>query len=401
MGAKANERYEIPWGGGMQPLIRQQLESFLRNKRRTLLGVGPMSLNCVDAAIELANEYNIPIPLIASRRQVDAAEFGGGYVNGWTTGNFARYVKTHDTKGNILLARDHGGPWQNDKEKEQKLSIEQAMQSAKASYLADLEAGFDALHIDPSVDIHGHPDVDTVLGRVFELYGYCWEQAQHLGRDVIFEIGTEEQSGNLNSPEELHYTLDALQSFCSKSRMPMPAFVVIQCGTRVMETRNIGAFGMESCAGKLPEMIEICNRYGVFAKEHNTDYLSDEALQSHPALGIHAANVAPEFGVTETRALISVLEEHGLDKLAEQFMALSYASNRWRKWMVEGSQATDRERAIIAGHYVFSMPECVALKQEAAKALQAKNIALEPYLKAQVKHNILRYLRHFNLVGAV
>ena len=49
-------------------------------------------------------------------------------------------------------------------------------------------------------------------------------------------------------------------------------------------------------------MIEICNRYDIFKKEHNTDYLSDEALQWHPRFGIHAANVAPEFGVAETKA---------------------------------------------------------------------------------------------------
>ena len=35
-------------------------------------------------------------------------------------------------------------------------------------------------------------------------------------------------------------------------------------------------------------------------KEHNADYLSDEALQWHPRLGIHAANVAPELAYRES-----------------------------------------------------------------------------------------------------
>ena len=39
-------------------------------------------------------------------------------------------------------------------------------------------------------------------------------------------------------------------------------------------------------------MIDICNKYNVLMKEHNTDYLSNEALSWHPRLGIHAANVA-------------------------------------------------------------------------------------------------------------
>ena len=389
-------------------MIHQRLESFLQKRRCTLLGVGPMSLNCVDAAIELANEYEVPILLIASRRQIDSEEFGGGYVNNWTTAEFARYVIDADKKGKILLARDHGGPWQNSKEKNAKLSLRRAMESAKSSYRADLEAGFQVLHIDPSVDVHGQPDVDEVLDRIFDLYEFCWSQAQQLRQEVIFEIGTEEQSGSTNTQEELDYTLNAVQQFCKKNHLPQPSFVVIQSGTRVMETRNVGSFDSPVRVAdelpteiQLPKMIEICNRYGILMKEHNTDYLSDEALQWHPRLGIHAANVAPEFGVTETRALISILEENGLTKLAERFLQLAYDSNKWDKWMVDNTKATDRDRSIIAGHYVFSKLECIALKAEAASTLASKNIHLEQYLKQQVKQSILRYLRNFRLVRTV
>ena len=179
-------------------MIHQRLESLLNKQRCTLLGVGPMSLNCVDVTIELANTYEIPIMLIASRRQIDSEEFGGGYTNNWTTNAFAKYVVDHDKKGRILLARDHGGPWQNTKEKEAKLSLRQAMESAKLSYRSDLEAGFQVIHIDPSVDIHGNPNTDEVLDRVFELYEFCYSQAQKMHREIIIEIGTEEQNGSTN-----------------------------------------------------------------------------------------------------------------------------------------------------------------------------------------------------------
>ena len=55
-----------------------------------------MSKNCVDAAINLANEYKSPIILIASRRQIECEEFGGGYVNNWSTEKFSHYVKSKD-----------------------------------------------------------------------------------------------------------------------------------------------------------------------------------------------------------------------------------------------------------------------------------------------------------------
>ena len=388
-------------------MIHQRLDAFLKKRRCTLLGVGPMSINCVDAAIELANDHEIPLMLIASRRQIDSEEFGGGYVNNWTTEEFARYVIDRDKKGKILLARDHGGPWQSLKEKEAGLGLRRAMDSAKSSYRADIEAGFQVIHIDPSVDIHGKPDVDEVLDRVFDLYEYCWSEAQQRRQEIIFEIGTEEQSGSTNSQEELDYTLNAIKQFCAKNHLPQPTFVVIQCGTRVMEARNVGSFDSPIRVAdeipaeiQLPKMIEICNRHGIFMKEHNTDYLSDEALQWHPRLGIHAANVAPEFGVAETRALLNILESNGLGKFADRFLNIAYESKKWDKWMLPDTKATDRDRAIIAGHYVFSKEECVALKTEAAGDLQKKGLDLEAHLKAQVKQSILRYLRNFRLVSA-
>lgn len=386
-------------------MIHQRLESFLKKRRCTLLGVGPMSLNCVDATIELANKYEAPIMLIASRRQIDSEEFGGGYTNNWTTADFAKYVIDRDKKGRILLARDHGGPWQNTKEKDAKLSLRQAMESAKSSYRSDLEAGFQIIHIDPSVDIHGNPNVDEVLDRIFELYEFCHTQAQKMHKEIIVEIGTEEQNGSTNSQEELDYTLNAVHQFCKKNNFPNPSFVVIQCGTRVMETRNVGSFDSPVRVAheipaeiQLPKMIEICNRYGIFMKAHNTDYLTDEALQWHPKLGIHAANVAPEYGVAETRALISLLENNGLFDLAERFLKLSYDSNKWDKWMLKNTSATDRDRAIIAGHYVFSKPECIEIKNKAQKILLSKGIDLNTHLKQEVKNSIFRYLRNFRLV---
>lgn len=386
-------------------MIHQRLQSFLQKRHCTLLGVGPMSVNCVDATIELANEHEVPILMIASRRQIDSEEFGGGYVNNWTTEEFARYVTDKDKKGKILLARDHGGPWQNTREKDAQLGLRRAMESAKSSYRSDIAAGFQILHIDPSVDIHGQPDVDEVLDRVFDLYDYCWSQAQQNNREIIFEVGTEEQSGSTNSQEELDYTLNEINKFCRKNRFDPPAFVVIQCGTRVMEMRNVGSFDSPVRVAneipaeiQLPKMIEICNRHGIFMKEHNTDYLSDEALQWHPRLGIHAANVAPEFGVAESKALVGVLEDNGLHELATRFLTLAYESNKWDKWMLDGTTATDRDRSLIAGHYVFSTPECKELKVEAAQLLARKQIDLEAHLKQQVKNSILRYLRSFRLV---
>ena len=66
--------------------------------------------------------------------------------------------------------------------------------------------------------------------------------------------------------------------------------------------------------------------------------------------------------------------------------------------MLDDTKASDRDRSIIAGHYVFSKPQCIELKAQASKALAIKGIELENHLKQEVKKSILRYLRNFRLV---
>ena len=388
-------------------MIKKKITDFLKNHRCTLLGVGPMSLNCVNATVELGNQYSVPLMIIASRRQIDSEDFNGGYVNNWTTSEFADHVKKKDKSSDIILARDHGGPWQNDLENLKKMNLKEAMDSAKVSYKADIDAGFQVLHIDPSIDIHGTPTTNQLLDRLFELYEYCWSYAQKKGQEVIFEVGTEEQSETNNTLEELDYNLSAIKKFCDKNNFPLPTFVVVQTGTKVMETRNVGSFdsplrieGELPAEIQVPKMIEICQQHNIFMKEHNTDYLSDVALSWHPRLGIHSANVAPEFGVAETRAFIKLMEENNFKSFATKFLELSYNSRKWEKWIIPNSSINDREKSIIAGHYIFSKEEFIDLKKEVSQNLKNKiGIELDVYLKDQVKKSIFRYLCNFRLVS--
>lgn len=381
-------------------MLQQRLNNYRQGRNCTLLGVGPMSKNCVDATIELAHQYKAPLMLIASRRQIDSEQFGGGYVENWSTKQFANYVTEKDVGNNIILARDHGGPWQNELEKIQNMDLRDAMQSAKDSYRADIDAGFHMLHIDPSVDIHAKPNVDQILERVCELYDFCCSYAKQKQQDIIFEIGTEEQSGSNNTQEELEYTLEKMHEFCKSNNFPYPSFVVIQAGTRVMETQNVGSFDSPIRVAnelppeiQIPRMIDICNKHSIWMKEHNTDYLSTESLRWQPRLGIHAANIAPEFGVEETRAFVKILKETDQLDLLDQFLAVSYNSMKWKKWMLNETAATDFDRSIIAGHYVFSTDECLEIKASARK--KVKNLDL--YLKNEVKTSIFRYMKAFNL----
>lgn len=376
-----------------------------REVRCTQLGIGPMSEACVLAAIDLATSLRIPIMVVASRRQIECEEQGGGYVHGWTTRTFAEYVRQRDPHGFVILCRDHGGPWQNNWEVEKKFSIRDAMESAKQSFLEDIQAGFQILHIDPSVALEGSPSDSEIWERIQELFLFCHREASRLGKKVYYELGKEEQGVEIETGENFSQFLQQVDSFVTKNHLPKPLFIVGQTGTKVVERRNIGSFERHFRAPgeippeiQVPKLVDACQRHGVFLKAHNVDYLGDEGIRWHTQLGIHAANVAPEFGVGETLQMVTIAEELGFHQEIEEFLSLAYESRKWEKWMLHDSQADDREKAVIAGHYVFATPAFQELKERLRRKCQGRNVDLDKCLKEKIKQLIYRYLINFNLV---
>jgi hypothetical protein len=383
----------------MDSIISELIE--LNQKGSTLLGVGPMSKNCVDATIELSNEYNIPIFLIASRRQIEAKELGGGYSNNWTTESFAQYVKEKDKKKKVILCRDHGGPWQNTFEITEKMNFEEAMSTTKKSFSADIKSGFKFLHIDPSENITSSLNNNKIFETIFELYEFCLNEAKRKNKEIELEISVGKDSDPAQNISEIENNLLTIEKFCLNNGFKKPFFSAIRIGTHVKERKNIGKFN-ENCQSQLikkemNKIIRICNSKKIMMKHHNTDYLSDIALKMHTKLGIHGANVAPEFGVKETTEILNLLKKNKLQKEYEEFIEISFNSNKWKKWIIDGNNPSKEEKAIIVGHYVFSNPEFLDLKYRIEDKL--KDISdLDEYLKNSIKGNIKKYLQCFKLI---
>ena len=279
------------------------------------------------------------------------------------------------------------------------------MKSSKRSFACDIDCGFKILHLDPSLSISGsQPKQDVVLKRIFELYEYCWDYARSKKKEIIFEIGTEEQSGSTNSDYELEYTLSEMHKFCKKNKLPPVSFVVIQAGTKVMELENVGSFESHTrIKDEIPveiqllRMIEICNKNNVLMKEHNTDYLSNDSLNWHPKLGIHSANVAPEFGVSETKALLRLFADCNMNKEKDIFLKIAYESGKWKKWMIKNSKSDDLKKSIISGHYVFSNKKVLQLKDKLRVKLKKRKIDLDKLLVNEIEKSITRYTSAFKL----
>lgn len=376
------------------------------NDKKTLLGVGPMSLNVVDSSIELSNFYNIPIMLIASRRQIDIKELGSGYVEGWSTKQFADYVKKKDRKKNIILCRDHGGPWQNQNEIKLKLSTRKAMESAKKSYHQDIYNDFQIIHIDPSISSVKKNSTNDILNLIYELYEFCHQTSKKYKKEILFELGTEEQNKGFNTIDELSYWIDKIKSFCKKNKIPDPFFIVSQTGTKVMELKNIGSFDDDirqknqlPAEIQIPKIIKWASENNVYLKEHNADYLSNDALKWHPRLGIHASNVAPEFATAETNHLLYLLKYYNLKKERDLFIEISVKSQKWKKWMMsDNKNKSDEYKARISGHYVFNNNEIKEIKNKLNYLMNKNNYNLNKELKKKIKDSILRYIYNFRLI---
>ena len=375
------------------------LYDLISRKKCTLLGIGPMSKNCVDITIDLANKYNIPLMLIASRRQIESKDLGGGYVNNWTTEEFARYVKKQDTKGNIILCRDHGGPFQGNDEKEREISLEEAMENAKQSFLVDIKSGFKIIHIDPSENLEQEISIDKMLERIYELYNFCCTVAKENKKEVSFEISIGKEDGGVHDIEEIKYAISKMEYFCAEKNLPKPMFIVIKTGNYVMETKNIGVFE-EIIKGQRPndeqnikKIINFCNSKKIMIKEHNADYISEEALSSHTDIGIHAINVAPEFGVTETKAILKWLSDNNFEEIKGKFLDTAFESNKWKKWIIANSNATKNDKSIISGHYIFSKDKF----QRMINNIEGQE-KFNLYVKDAIEKNILKYLKCLKLI---
>jgi tagatose-1,6-bisphosphate aldolase non-catalytic subunit AgaZ/GatZ len=366
--------------------------------RHPQIGIGPMSRNLVDACLRVAARRRSPIMLIASRRQIESAVMGGGYVEGWDTRTFAEYVRARDPGRLLWLCRDHGGPWQHPSEAA--MGELDAMESSRLSFLDDIEAGFDLLHIDTSAEGKGVAEPAAALERLAILYEQCVQAAFELNRQVCFEIGFEDQSTEAGDPAEFSQQVAAVLASLGRARLPHPRFIVAQTATKVIEDRNVGAvtepLRRRGALRTVGELSALCHLHHVRLKAHNCDYLSEATLRQLVEVGVDAMNIAPELGVEESRALLNVLHEVGLRRQAERFLEVARQSGAWRKWLAPNTALDDAGRALLAGHYVFASDVVRGIQRDAARACSARGFTLEQALQAPLEMAIERFLDAFD-----
>ena len=395
-----------------------------KEERASMLGIGPMSKTLIKASILLAKEKDFPLIFIASRNQVDSKELGGGYVCNWDQKAFSNAIKEIANEvgfdGLYYLCRDHGGPWQRDKERKDHLPEEEAMKLGKQSYIADLENGFDLLHIDPTKDpyvVGKVIDVNVVLRRTIELIEYV--EKERIARklpEISYEVGTEETNGGLTSVESYEFFIQELLKELDKKGLPHPCFIVGQTGTLTRLTENVGHVNAKASK----ELSDVAKKYEVGLKEHNGDYQDEGILLAHPALGITAMNVAPEYGTVETRAYLKLIELEEMlfvegiiskkSNLKNCIRKEAVASRRWEKWMTDDTVSKSTEELLqdeniintitdISGHYTFNNDSVKKEIENLFSNLSEAGVNAEEYVIYKLKESLDRYVECFNLKG--
>ncbi|MDB3085922.1 sugar-phosphate kinase [Clostridioides difficile] len=408
----------------IKTVVQRLLDLQEGGKSATLLGIGPMSPNLLQASFELAKDNDFPLMFIASRNQVDADELGGGYVNGWNQKTFTKDIKQIADKvgfdGLYYLCRDHGGPWQRDKERNDHLHVDKAMELGKKSYLADIEAGFDLLMIDPTKDPFEMGKViplDIVLERTVELIEYCENERKRLNMPEIgYEVGTEETNGGLTSTETYETFITKLKVELEKRDLPMPTFIVGQTGTLTRKTEQVGTFNFKNAY----DLAQMAKKYGVGLKEHNGDYLDDVTLLEHIPSQIIATNVAPQYGTEETRAYLKLaeverkLKEEGLiektSNIRDVLLVDAIECGRWRKWVmgeqkdltieeIFKDEVLSNEILDIAGHYTFNNDSVKREIEVLYSNLSKNNIDGQRFVVDHIKRPLREYAECYNLKG--
>lgn len=298
---------------------------------------GPMSKNVVDAIIDFSLKHTKKtIIFIPTRRQID---YNSGYVNEWTTSSFNHYIKSKNK--NILIERDHGGPEQG-----------YYMDNGEESFINDCEYT-DIIHIDPWKTA---TSMEDGISKTIHLLQLCHKK----NPNILFEIGTEESIYPM-TVNDVELLILCIKESVSNEIIKNIKFLVIQCGTKLINCVNTGEYDEE----KLQNMLDICKKYDVIAKEHNGDWVSMEIIQSKLSKGLTTINIAPELAEIETNILLKKIKETYNDQLFERLFQLCYESKRWEKWVSSHFNPFENKEKIIqiSAHYIYSTNEFIKIKQ--------------------------------------
>ncbi len=382
---------------------------------RTLFAACPNSISVIKAAFRAAKRNNAPIKFAATLNQVDG---DGGYT-GLTQAEFTKMLANEaeaiNYTGPYIMAIDHGGPWLKDTQAVGKWDLKRAMDGVKKSFEEAISAGYDLIHVDPTVDIFIPDgeiiDINVVAQRTVELIVHAenYRRGKNLP-PVSYEVGTEEVHGGLADETTFDTFINSLREGLAENKLAdvWPCFIVGKVGTDLHTT----TFDKE-VANKLTAKVK---PLGSYIKGHYTDGV--ENPQDYPLCGMGAANVGPEFTISEYEALIELEEKEKmyyaegkvaqLSRIKEVLWKLVYESNRWKKWLQQeeagknfSGLSDDRRNWLVKTgcRYIWQHPEALVARYRLYENLSRHGIDAESVVLSRIERDMDKYYYAFNLIN--
>lgn len=383
--------------------------------KRTVFAACPNSISVIRAALKSSKRCDAPVKFAATLNQVD---LDGGYT-GLTHSAFVKTIRLHarnlNVKSPVIIAIDHGGPWLKDQHRTEKWSYKKTMSAVKKSFEAAIEAGFDLIHVDPTVDItlpgSQQISIEVVAERTIELISHA-EKFRLVNKfpRISYEVGTEEVHGGLADLQIFKRFLEMLKQGLKKEGIEevWPCFVVGKVGTDLHTSTFDPSVARELTA--------IARDYGSLIKGHYSDNVTNP--EAYPESGMGAANVGPEFtekeydGLAELEDLQLLLASEGrIGKPAgmkKQLWESVIKSGRWKKWLQTGetpdnfysADPTRQEWLIKTGcRYIWEDPEVVSARAKLYSNIGLQGIDAAGIVESSIENAMDRYFYRFNLAG--
>lgn len=383
--------------------------------KRTIFAACPNSLSVIRAALKSAKRCNAPIKFAATLNQVDV---DGGYT-GLNHDDFVKTIRLQAQNLNlsspVIVAIDHGGPWLKDIHNREKWSYERTMSAVKLSFEGAIKAGYDLIHVDPTIDITlpkgDNISIDLVAERTLELIEHAekFRKKNSLPR-ISYEVGTEEVHGGLADMNVFIRFLELLKDGLKKRGISeaWPCFVVGKVGTDLHTTT------FDSEVARI--LTATAQKYGSLIKGHYSDNVTNP--EAYPESGMGAANIGPEFTEMEYDGLIeleqiqkNLFEAGRIGKPVEMKRKLWEAvvhSGRWKKWLHSDenqdnfySIVPERQEWLVKTgcRYIWEEPEVVAGRSRLYENLHLQGIDAENIVESYIERAMDRYFYRFNLIG--
>ena len=383
--------------------------------KRSIFAACPNSISVIRAALKSSKRCDAPIKFATTLNQVD---IDGGYT-GLTHSEFVKTIRLHarnlNVRSPVIIAIDHGGPWLKDLHRTEKWPFDKTMAAVKKSFEAAIDAGFDLIHVDPTVDIslsgNQQISIEVVAQRTIELIAHT-EKYRTLNNHprISYEVGTEEVHGGLADLQIFKRFLDLLKEGLLRENMKdiWPCFVVGKVGTDLHTTTFDPVVARE--------LTEIAHGYGSLIKGHYSDNVTNP--EAYPESGMGAANVGPEFTEMEYDALSEledlqqlIVAEGRIGKPAamrKQLWEAVIKSGRWKKWLQPGedpenffSIASDRQKWLVKTgcRYIWEDPEVISVRARLYGNLVLQGIDPSGITESLIESAMDRYFYRFNLTG--